>query len=573
MIGKQKNNGSNSSLSNGYNDSINSNNRTNSNDNRSNANLYNSSISRINSENGTKVLSAFENYEFFGQSDSTFMNSLPYNRNMSSIIPVTPAIQDYCHSATEDLIIKRSSSSNINLINSLDRQQDYSDLLDVNSVDNYMGEDGDSGDDDLDSLANDDDMQNRKRKLLSGTNDGGMHDDDGNLNVVDERAKEKNRYHAKNTRIRKKNYIESLKDRLVELCHERELTFDMRKDAVKLLAAKVEQRIKNLESFFFYRCNGEVSRKLWEGIVDDDICLTLPVTPYRSFDPSQLINNQRKAVGISAVIEESCSFYMMVQSIGISGRHCEEIRTTHQIDSTRTITSGDDMMCKWSIFSVNAVKNGSRKEIVKSGMLEATFNSSNDKIKAITLVFDVMGFMQELRQESGNYDFKLTPNTLIEAYNNKTDANLIIDANYPYTITFVNQSWQDAFGYSCSSNIVGKNLLSIIQYDDSLVSVIKAIVSLRRASLVNFGVFNHDKVLMHQHVKFFPLYEKNVMSHMLLSMVSIHHMSIPSMNTKVNNYQRSTVIEEHDDNALPLMDNEKFNHQGNSNTYTDYASV
>ena len=46
---------------------------------------------------------------------------------------------------------------------------------------------------------------------------------------VEVKAKEKNREHAKNTRMRKKSYIESLKDDVKQLSDLREKTDDMRK--------------------------------------------------------------------------------------------------------------------------------------------------------------------------------------------------------------------------------------------------------------------------------------------------------------------------------------------------------
>jgi hypothetical protein len=39
---------------------------------------------------------------------------------------------------------------------------------------------------------------------------------------------------------------------------------------------------------FFYRASAETSVRRWESILDDSFQLVLPITPYRSFPPSEV---------------------------------------------------------------------------------------------------------------------------------------------------------------------------------------------------------------------------------------------------------------------------------------------
>lgn len=101
-------------------------------------------------------------------------------------------------------------------------------------------------------------------------------------------AKEKNREHAKNTRIRKKNYLEALKDSIRVLTEERERVERDRKVSLSRLLEHATVRKKVLADIMNFRVTGILDRDVWTALVDENIEIVLPITPYRSFPPSEV---------------------------------------------------------------------------------------------------------------------------------------------------------------------------------------------------------------------------------------------------------------------------------------------
>lgn len=105
--------------------------------------------------------------------------------------------------------------------------------------------------------------------------------------TADERAKQnrdRNREHARNTRLRKKAYVEELKRTLTELVHQRDAAEVERKRSVQREAEQREVRYRVLEEFLKLRGNGNKVKELegkWRAILEDGFELILPVTSYR----------------------------------------------------------------------------------------------------------------------------------------------------------------------------------------------------------------------------------------------------------------------------------------------------
>jgi hypothetical protein len=214
----------------------------------------------------------------------------------------------------------------------------------------------------------------------------------------------KNREHAKNTRIRKKNYIETLKDHVRQLAEEREKLDRDRRVALTRIAEQTIVRKQVLQTFFRYRATAEMSRAKWATILDESVCIVLPVTPYRSFPPSEVINGQRYVNGIDAVILDTASLGVLVQSIGKN--HTQAVKAYYHCGDDDIAASGVSLICRWVMWTENAVACGALFECNKHGMLRATFSPQNRLVK-VELVFDVMAFMQQLRRASGRVDFQV----------------------------------------------------------------------------------------------------------------------------------------------------------------------
>lgn len=151
--------------------------------------------------------------------------------------------------------------------------------------------------------------------------------------------RDRNREHAKNTRLRKKCYVKKLRE-LVDRMHaqregeerERRALGQRIYDTVRTrlysayhctdyyICASLDYRQhmtrKNVVRLFLTNCGLNVAqRDRWSCILDENITLTLPVTPYRSFDPSQVRGAHRVVRGIDAVMADAASLAVMAETL------------------------------------------------------------------------------------------------------------------------------------------------------------------------------------------------------------------------------------------------------------------
>jgi hypothetical protein len=100
----------------------------------------------------------------------------------------------------------------------------------------------------------------------------------------DERARQnrdRNREHARNTRLRKKAYVEELKRTLSELVSQRDATELDKRHVGQREMEQREVRFRVMEEFLKLRGRNETNLTRWVAILEDNFSLTLPETDYR----------------------------------------------------------------------------------------------------------------------------------------------------------------------------------------------------------------------------------------------------------------------------------------------------
>jgi hypothetical protein len=110
--------------------------------------------------------------------------------------------------------------------------------------------------------------------------------DDKHSRTVEQRAqsnRDRNREHARCTRLRKKAYVNKLKELVDGLHAERSEDTRKRRLAVQQLAEVQEARRKVIQTFFGFHAKYESNDKKWKTILEEDFWMKQPVTPYRSF--------------------------------------------------------------------------------------------------------------------------------------------------------------------------------------------------------------------------------------------------------------------------------------------------
>lgn len=96
-----------------------------------------------------------------------------------------------------------------------------------------------------------------------------------------------------------------------------------------------------LQTMLFYRSSAETSSQRWRTILDDYFHMVLPITPYRSFPPSEVYGGQRHLFGVDAMIADTTSFAVMVQSIGFPRDDGEQLRVQYYCGPQDIISSGE----------------------------------------------------------------------------------------------------------------------------------------------------------------------------------------------------------------------------------------
>lgn len=264
--------------------------------------------------------------------------------------------------------------------------------------------------------------------------------------------KAKNREHAKNTRRRKKGYIDTLRLSLASICSEREQIDTDRRVVLARLAEQVTLRKQVLQTFFNYRAKGELSYNIWKSILDESFEMTLPITPYRTFAPLQVFQCRRHVKGIKDLISDTASFSTMIQSIVTLHDFSSGNRVIidFSIDFNEMIVNKNILSTKVILKTLNAISLGARYELNIDCLLLAHYNSTN-KLVLLDVHYDVMSLMQQLRRSSRRHEFQVVPNTLHIAEEYSNEARLALDCRNPFQIIYSNKSFLEMFGYDYDS--------------------------------------------------------------------------------------------------------------------------
>lgn len=186
--------------------------------------------------------------------------------------------------------------------------------------------------------------------------------------------------HARNTRLRKKIYIEKLKKSVSELSAQRDRVQEEERRRLEKSEKEQKDYFDILQTFFECRTKVEDDLNKWREIITEDFIMILPITPYRSFDPSEVTRDSseigndgtfRVVRGIDGVMADNCSFFVMLQSISrFPNAHGSPlVKALYHRTPEDMIVSDDIVMCRWLLMTENAVACGASSEVNKSMLL------------------------------------------------------------------------------------------------------------------------------------------------------------------------------------------------------------
>jgi len=401
-----------------------------------------------------------------------------------------------------------------------------------------------------------------------------------------EKNRERNREHARSTRLRKKAYVQKLKDMAHGLRAVQTKEIRERRTSMQNMVNIQQVRRAVVQTVLDYHVGNERDPAKWNVLLERSFWMKQPVTPFRSFQRSEIDRDCRIVRGTNAMICDAASVAVMIERIGChndrwrrikqsdfldtlddrdiltedigiarqpesslssessidssdySGvkttlkrkRSCQNIEGSSQSpkvsssndsiktqENSRTNTSSsadeadkevgrkhnetrnhpilsraylnrvsterisgfyavnqDDMviledvlMCPFVFRTMHAVLCGSLTDCVIPGMLRANF-SKNNKLLSMELVFDAMGFMQQLDSANGDItNAQAIPSSLETALlPSPNEARVITEATPPYSIVHVNESWTRMTKYS-QADVEGNPLLTLLQGENT----------------------------------------------------------------------------------------------------------
>jgi PAS domain S-box-containing protein len=401
------------------------------------------SISKQNNLNSTSQLQSYPSHK---QPPKTFQSPNLSKNDVKAVVVVSSSDTDGEHTVSQAKKSKRSPSNTSTM--SMDISHILHESITSNSASSLTVE-----------------------RLLDDKTGSAIDQKQGDENMTEaERAlanRKRNREHARNTRARKKAYLESLKNTLDELCKERDSLVSERAGAASLLLEIQRTRTDVLLSFFALRSTYEKRRPLWSSILDESFTCVMPVTPYRSFPASevQISKCQRTIMGVDGMIADAASKHVLLNSLVDRAKYpAGKVEFRYTLIAEEAVVSGSQMMARWTMATTNFTKLGAKREVKKMGMLCARFNTAH-KIVSLELMFDVMAFMLQLKQSAGASAFTVVPNTVQTCIGPFGNSPMVMTlADRPYTIVQVNESWEQMTGWK-AEDVVGKESCKILQSD------------------------------------------------------------------------------------------------------------
>lgn len=217
--------------------------------------------------------------------------------------------------------------------------------------------------------------------------------------IAEERAQQnrnRNRAHARNTRLRKKAYIEDLKRTLAKLVVERDAR-ELKLDQEKQEDIEVrEVRYRVMEEFLKLRAKWSDMDLLdrWVDILEDGFTLTLPKTNYRKMvqNHSNTASPQTQVLrGAAQCLEDASNVDLFINTLVNNinpDPNNKAVSMTYVCDRKNSMMDGVDVVLPWTGSTSGAIKQGAMVELHVKGCMKAKFNPSSNKLLSAELHFD-----------------------------------------------------------------------------------------------------------------------------------------------------------------------------------------
>jgi hypothetical protein len=177
--------------------------------------------------------------------------------------------------------------------------------------------------------------------------------------TADERARQnrdRNREHARNTRLRKKAYVEELKRTLVELVSQRDANDLEKRQSVQREAEQREVRFRVIEEFLKIRGRNEANPTRWSAILEEGFTFTVPVTPFRKMVATGQEGLAEQVLrGVGDCMADATFFAGFLQGLG-SQEATDTVTFQYHVDRKDFFMDGCTGLLDWEGTTIGAVK-------------------------------------------------------------------------------------------------------------------------------------------------------------------------------------------------------------------------
>lgn len=197
-------------------------------------------------------------------------------------------------------------------------------------------------------------------------------------------SRDRNRLHARNTRIRKKAYVDELKRTLDVLVQERDGAAE-----AKIRRVNVEQEERNvrfsvLEEFLRMRGRNERAPARWSAILEEQATLHFPNLDFQQEGGA----GKKVATGVAELMQECDDFARKILT-GKKGLAAPQSSPatgllSFQCDHQSLLMEGSSVVLDWTATPTDPAK----ADMMMRGTCRAAFNPQSNRLRSVELFFD-----------------------------------------------------------------------------------------------------------------------------------------------------------------------------------------
>ncbi|CAB9497702.1 expressed unknown protein [Seminavis robusta] len=207
-------------------------------------------------------------------------------------------------------------------------------------------------------------------------------------------SRDRNRLHAKNTRIRKKAYVDELKRTLDVLVKERDLAVAAKNRKAQIESEERDVRFSVVQEFLRLRGQNEQVPARWSAILEDGATLCAPNMEWKNISTASAtsttsgsskgrgngVPTKKMMTGVTALMKECNEFNKQLKK---GSKRTAVGSLTYQCDRSSLLMEGANVILDWTASSVD-----SNKSLSMRGTCRASFNPQSNKLHAVELFFD-----------------------------------------------------------------------------------------------------------------------------------------------------------------------------------------